>query len=166
MIQPLRQRHRVITTALAFVLPVLFVAGLVVRRQFPSAGQLQKIRQTDPLLENISVGHQELGKGSGIAMYLGSNHSNKEFLELVPSRDPAEPDLLVYWSESEPSSERLPEAAVLLGAMAGSQPKSFPLPEQASANKGRIILYSLAHQKVITTADLSTIGVSGKGAAR
>ena len=58
------------------------------------------------------------------------------------------PDLLVYWlAGSVRVTGKLPDQAVLLGAFQPSV--ALPLPQNAAATGGSLVLYSLADQEVV-----------------
>ncbi|MCI0389900.1 MAG: hypothetical protein MOB07_14215 [Acidobacteria bacterium] len=169
MITSLRNRHRMVVTALAFLVPIVFVSGLMIRRPIPVSDRLPII-QTDPASGQASVLFEDetLWKGLAITTRVvvkGSDGSNL-FLELQATRHLAEPDALVYWSESQPISERLPENAILLGKLNDMQVERWSLPERASAVTGYLTLYSLAHRKIVATAELSIPVSRTKGGSR
>jgi hypothetical protein len=65
--------------------------------------------------------------------------------------------MLVYWHlQPAIQTDRLPDDAYLLGALAGTQKRRFILPEPAMTQDGSLILYSLAHHKIIAATLLPT----------
>jgi hypothetical protein len=153
-----RNRHRIIVTALAFFVPIVFVSGLIIRKPIPPSDRLPII-QKDLATEQASVFYEDknLWKGQGITARVVAIERDRSnlFLELQGTRNLAEPDVLVYWSESQPLPERLAENAILLGKLSGAQVERLPLPERASAVRGYLTIYSLAHGKIVATAELS-----------
>jgi hypothetical protein len=76
-------------------------------------------------------------------------------LELEVRLEPAgaAPDALLYWSERASDGTALPEHALLLGRLAGDGRPRVALP--AGADKGGwLVVYSLAHQRVVIEAEL------------
>jgi hypothetical protein len=73
---------------------------------------------------------------------------------LTPAADLARPDVLVYWAAGTEPAGRLPEDAVLLGALAGAHERAFALPGSAGTRAGRLLLYSLAHAELVAEAPL------------
>lgn len=166
MIASLRNRHRIIVTALAFFVPIVFVSGLMIRKPIPPSDRLP-ITHTDLATEQASVLYEDknLWKGQAITtrvVVIERDRSNL-FLELQGTRNLAEPDVLVYWSESQPLPDRLPENALLLGKLSGVQVERLSLPERASAIRGYLTIYSLAHRKIVAAAELSIPGSPAKG---
>ncbi len=169
MITSLRYRHRMIITALAFLVPLLFVCGLIIRRPIPVSDHLPII-QTDPASGQASVLFEDETLWEGLpvttrVVAMERNRSNM-FLELQATRSLAEPDALVYWSESQPGPERLPGNAILLGKLSNMQVERWSLPERASAVTGYLTLYSLAHRKIVSTAELSVPVSRTKGVSK
>jgi hypothetical protein len=72
------------------------------------------------------------------------------YVVLLPVEALAEPDLLLYWAASVPGEDALPADAQLLGAF--NPGKAFALP--SGGNAGSLVLYSLAHHRVLDTAAL------------
>lgn len=169
MITSLRNRHRVIVTALAFFVPIVFISGLMIRNPIPPSDRLPTIH-TDLGTEQASVLYEDknLWKGQAITARVVAIEHNRStlFLELQGTRNLAEPDLLVYWSESQPLPERLAENAILLGKLNGVQVERLPLPERASDIRGYLTIYSLAHRKIVATAELSVPGSRTKGGSQ
>jgi hypothetical protein len=67
-------------------------------------------------------------------------------VQLVPQKEIAEPEVLVYWSSVEPKSSALPDGARLLGKL---EPAIFyTLPEE-SHDGGILVIYSAARNVVL-----------------
>jgi hypothetical protein len=131
MITSLRNRHRIVVTALAVIAPAVFVSGLMARKPFPASERspiiLQIIR---PIIR------------PGVDSKTTSAHL-------------AEPDTLVYWSEARPSAESIPDNAKLLGKLQDVQVEML-----SSADRpGYLIFYSLAHRKIVAIDQLTQGGV-------
>lgn len=153
MIAPLRRRHRWMITGLACVVPMVVFAALsqrpgvdlqrpaTVPASAPEPGQQQVLESLfdDPSLEG------RLWQEAGAAV-----------LQVTASAAPTRPDPLVYWSPSAPAVT-LPADAVLLGPLPSRGPRLYELPPGADGGSF-LILYSLAHQEVVSQTPLPTLG--------
>lgn len=156
VIQGLRDKHRLTFTALAVVLPVVFLSGLFVRKPFPTSAPLPLLRPgraEEAQVLTLDDDHLWAGLSINTRLLSAEGDPTRVVVELKASRDLGLPDALVYWSEVQPAADRLPERAVLLGALNGTRPARFTLP-QAAVTQRHLILYSLARQQVIATATL------------
>ena len=162
MIAPLRRRHRWTTAVLAVAVPVLYVVALAARPDEPVVVSLPPEWSPAPagkveadlglLIEDPPVVVRARGDGSSDVKSWG--------LELEPIEPIARPKMLVYWSASPPTAGRLPEAATLLGGLAGRHARTFELPVAARGHAGTLVLYSLGHQEIVASAPLPAIGVA------
>ena len=153
MIQPLRTVHRFAFVALAFVLPVLIVAGLASRHpqvvpgsppvQLPASAQL--IRDSGTLWPKHSMRTE---------FYSDSSRPGEIEVVLIPTEDWNEPDLLLYWSTDPPSGDSLPAGARLVGPFITGRP--FALLPSLSGS-GYLVLFSLPHQTVFDTAKVERV---------
>ena len=64
------------------------------------------------------------------------------------------PDVLVYWQRAS-TRDHLDADATLLGPLAPQRASHFVLPEPT--NRGHVVFYSLAHQKVVSTCPLAQL---------
>ncbi len=161
MIQPLRRRRRWMMAAITIVLPVVFIAGLAVRKPIPATEDTPSAL-TVP--QAISFSHLLFEKTDLwpdlkiiTRVYADQQPAERLAVELHPQDYLKIPDLLVYW-HPQPAiqTDKLPDDAYLLGALAGTKTLRFILPEPAMTQDGSLILYSLAHQKIIATTMLPT----------
>ena len=153
MIQPLRTVHRFAFVALAFVLPVVIVAGLAARRprlasgsppvQLPASAQL--VRESGALWPKHSMRTE---------FYSDSSRPGEIEVVLIPTEDWNEPDLLLYWSMDPPSGDSLPDGARLVGPFITGKP--FALPPSLSGS-GYFVVFSLAHQTIFDTAKVEKL---------
>lgn len=146
MIRRLRTQHRLIMTALAVVLPLLFIAGLKVRRTFPNAAKLPEQEVTSDRSERF-LPWEEVGLL--VRFQKDERGKSQALLDVIPSRDFDEPDLLVFWDEQDGNDGKIHERAVLLGSLKGRQLRRMKVPFTVPPESGHIVLYSLAHAKVI-----------------
>ncbi|MGH7595223.1 MAG: hypothetical protein ACREOI_02675 [bacterium] len=161
MIQPLRRRHRWMMAAITVILPVVFVAGLAVRKPIPATENIPAA-STSP--SSMAFTHLLFEKTDlwpelkiTTRVYADQQPAERLAVELHPQDYLKIPDLLVYW-HPQPSiqTDKLPDGAYLLGALAGTQKLRCILPEPAMTQDGSLILYSLAHQKIIAATMLPT----------
>ena len=169
MIAAFRNRHRIIITALALLVPIVFISGLAIRKSVSLSGRLPEIHaDLASGQESILCEDKNLWKGLAIitrVVAIDRNRSNL-FLELQGTHNLTEPDVLVYWSESQPLQEHPAENAILLGKLSGMQVERLPLPERASAIRGYLTIYSLAHRKLVATTELPIPVSRAKGGSQ
>ncbi len=124
------------------LLPSLLALGLSARESMPQsqAGPWDDLRGTQSELSESEPLHWAIAIGAG-----------GESLELQPSRDLQEPDVLVYWSPGPPR-DSISEDAILLGVLAGPEARRFALPEVARGlTQASILVYSLARAEVVAS---------------
>lgn len=160
MIRPLRTRHRVMVTALAVALPLLFVAGLLARTPPAEMEVLPEVLRPFSEAYPALLGEEpDLWGDVAIVTRLHADAvpASRLAVELRPEADLKTPDVLVYWhAGTVAAAGAIPDDAYLLGALAGVHARRFALPDTALRVDGRLILYSLGHQQTIATARLST----------
>jgi len=169
MILSLRRRHRMMMFSLALILPIAFVAGLVIRQPIPATQDLP-VSSTPLSSEDwqLCFEKEDHWPGLPITMRLYANRQSGTQLamELQPRTNLKTPDILVYCHlTSSSSTGQLPERAQLLGTLAGTEKRLFILPAAASEQETSIILYSLAHQKIIAETQLPAAASLTKGIA-
>ena len=160
MIMPLRKRHRFMITLLAIVLPIAFITGLT-GRQAPAVMEIPPVdlQASAAVFSQIVYEKNDLWPGHTITTRLCADGMppTRLTVELQPREDFKIPDLLVYWHEGEMvEGDRIPAGAFLLGNLAGRQARQMILPEGALQYDGRLVLFSLAHQKIFASAALPT----------
>jgi len=171
MIQPLRRRHRRMMAAITIVLPVIFVAGLAVRKPIPATENVPSALMTPSAISftHLLFEKSDLWTDLNIItrVYGDQQPAERLAVELHPRDYLKIPDMLVYWHR-HPSiqTDKLPDDAYLLGALAGTQKLRFILPEPAMTQDGSLILYSLVHQKIITATMLPTSKFIGERIAQ
>ena len=153
MIQPLRTVHRFAVVALAFVLPVVIVAGLAARRprlasesrpvQVPTSAQL--VGTSGTLWPKHAMRTE---------FYSDSSRPGEIEVVLIPTEEWNEPDLLLYWSADPPSGDALPASAWLVGSFIAGKP--FVLRPNGDRS-GFLVLFSLPHQTIFDTAKMERL---------
>jgi hypothetical protein len=98
------------------------------------------VRKSDTLWQKQSIQTE---------FYRNSNRPGEVLVALRPSPELTEPDLLLYWSVTEPTGDSLPTTSQLLGSFAAA--KTFALPLNAGRG-GYLVLFSLPHQSLFATA--------------
>ena len=154
MIHELRRRHRLWTSALALLLPLGLILGLLSRT--PPAIQEDVPQAVLPALADegrLVWEREDLWSKAEITTRLRSSASGAA-VELAPRVDLRLPDVLVYWSLAD-SDGSLPDDAHLIGRLDGTRPGRFALPPAAGAGRGRLYLYSLGHQELVDSASLA-----------
>jgi len=162
VIRPLRRRHLRMIGALAIATPIGFAAGLWARLDRAPARPLPGAVAAGSLaLGRTFLDEEGLWGGTAIRTRIGESSAPGEaaavVLELTPAADLRAPDLLVYWSASEAAGTGLPDDALLLGPLAATGPARFVLPAAARGG-GRLIVYSLAHGRLVAAAGLPPSG--------
>jgi hypothetical protein len=145
-----------VTTALLAVVPLLYLAAVAARPEAPVMAELPAPLAGDAPAGRLLLEADDLFDRVPITVRLrAGDDGDGRILELTPRAPLAEPEALAYYS-GEPSGAGLPPAAVLLGAMDGTRPRTFPLPA-AAAGGGWIVIYALGHQEVVATAELPAV---------
>ena len=154
MIAGLRRRHRIWIGLLALVVPAGFLLGVLGREEprvldaLPATllgldgGTARTIWEHEDLFGTVPV----------TVSLLSTPGTTGRLLELSPRSDPRRPDVLVYWAPASAPADQLAEGAYLLGRLAGTRAQHFALPPEASAESGRLYLYSLGHQELLDSA--------------
>jgi len=150
MILPLRRWHRCQVLALAILLPIAFVFGVLARKPVPTPAGLppeltpgllaagKPVWDRDQIFPKVPV---------SIRLWGQSDHSGSFTVSFSAPADFIKPDLMVYWIAGNPRPEDiLPTNAILLGAFG---PAALPLPDQAAVSDGRLVLYSLADAEIV-----------------
>lgn len=136
MIRPLRDWHRRIVFALAGVLPLTFVAGLLARKA-PAARNSSVVWTAGSAIRWKSAAPIRLGTADVRAR----RSEDGKWLEFLGGGELLEPDVLVYSSASALAGNTLPPDARLLG--------SFAARRMRTDAAGHVVIYSLAHQNII-----------------
>jgi len=142
VIRRLRRAQGIAAVGGLVLLPTLLALGLNARVTVPRdfAAPWASLRGWDANLDPDAPLRWAISIGSG-----------GRSLDLQPSRDLQEPDLLVYWSPGHPFEE-IPEEAVLLGVLAGSEPRRFVLPKASGGvDDASVLVYSLVRAEVIAS---------------
>lgn len=152
MIQPLRTVHRRAFVALAFVLPLVIVAGITSRHPpMPSTAAAV-------LPSSVSLVRKSNNLWSKHAMptlfYSDSSRQGNIDVAVSPPEELNEPDLLLYWSVDPPSGNSLPASARLVGHFIKGQRFVLPVSVERS---GYLVLFSLPHQTVFDTAKVEKL---------
>lgn len=144
---------------LAVVVPLLFVAGLLVREPAPEPNASvpgSAVQSPEDYPVEIR-GATAFAEEPGI-MYriVATEASENQYAVELSSLDPLRlPALLVYWMPDPASqAEGPPDESVLLGSWAVTGRGVFDLPDSDHASSGALMLYSLSQQRVLATTPL------------
>lgn len=151
MIRSLRSLHRIALPVLGLASAGVFVGAVMARRSQPVVSKLPETFYK-PNLKTREVFGNVVVIGTIKIMLARFKEEGKDFLVIGPHSDPGRADVLVYWSATEPDKQTFPANATLLGSLAGTTTRTFPLPPAASGTSGFVTLYSLATREVIGTA--------------
>lgn len=154
MIRPLRNRHRRMIPFLAIMTPLLFTLAILARKPIPVDKQItspQKMTGQSVFTQSYA----QDGVKIDAAVYLNT----EAIFELQAKSYLQYPDILAYWQNSATGGDnKLPNNAYLLGSFGGLKQHHYTLPLSAlSPETGAILLYSLAHQKLIAKIDVPAL---------
>ena len=154
MIRKLRARHRAMIVLLTPLLPVILLVALVGRSRVPPTGLPRELMgQADPSLVPVGAEWTLLQSPRIQVRFLAQQGDSTPSAVVLDSvQQPAPPDLLLYWAESAGDSTTLPADALLLGPLEAGKQLTLP-----AANRGFLILYSLAHRERVGFAELSLV---------
>lgn len=158
MIRPLRRRHRFMLTALAVIIPTLYVAALAARRPAARMDALPIRLNAHPGAVESRREQLPLQTATNIQLVLLTT-AGQRWIELRVGEPLSHPDVLVYWSAlGATTSETIPEEAVLLGVLSDLRDSSFEIPHD---DRGELLLYSLPHEQIIARASLPEADLGG-----
>ena len=154
MIRSLRQRHSRVAVVMGLLLPLAFAAGIAARRPVPEVSELPFARESTP--HNYSEVEWDRAhlfpRTPALVSLLRDANATRFAVEVSIPEGFAKPDVLVYWySGPQPGPRDIPADSVLLGACDAC----LPLP--ASAQAGRLLLYSLADHEILDTSQSFTL---------
>jgi hypothetical protein len=141
--------------ALAVLIPAGYACGLLARRppaeveRLPGALLPLSAEAVVPGLERDDL-WPDLAIRTRTGRIAGGQ---RRIVELEPRDDPRLPDLLVYWAGDLPGGPgELPPSSILLGTLPGSRSTRLELPPEAADGDGRLLLYSLAHRRIVAAS--------------
>jgi hypothetical protein len=153
MIEPLRTVHRRAFVALALVLLATLLAGLGARRSRPQLGSDDsKVPASARLLRKADTSWQRHTIQTDF--YSDARDAHDFYVVLHPAQKLNEPDLLLYWTPSQPEGNTLPPESRLLGSFASGKNFSLYL---GGERAGHLLLYSGAHQAVVDVAKVEKL---------
>jgi hypothetical protein len=134
--------------ALAALLPLAVAGALAARPTLPSAGGAPRPAAS------MAAHRQARVHGDGLtldALVPATTASAPRELELALRATAPYPELLVYWSDGRPAGEdALPDGSRLLGTIAADAgPRRYPLPPDAGGASPAVLVYDLAHGRVV-----------------
>lgn len=157
MIHPLRILHRRTLMVLGVVLPMAFGLGIAARRPVPQMSALPfELLDATPQHAATVWERRDLFTNAPVQVRL-LREADRFAIACAASNDFVKPDLLVYWSENPPTTDKLPNDAILLGAFTAS---ALPLPADTANRDGLLVLFSLADQEIIAVSRRIQFNVS------
>lgn len=136
--------------ALGLFVPIVFAAGIAVRKPPPEMDALPK--EILPVAASSAPEvwcRADLFPKSSVQVRLlrGQSGAATFALAFSAARDFVKPDLLVYWVAADSKiTDTLPDGAILLGTFTSPQ---LPLPPTTTQSDGRLLLFSLANNQVV-----------------
>ena len=149
MTRKLRNKHRLIVTSLAFLLPISVGTALAVRQPFAITRTL-----SPPLAAGVAEhgpivwSRGDLWSGKKIFTSLRRDAMNHVSIDLM-YRDLPFADLLLYWVPGQAEKlEGLPATARFLGTIFRGVP--LQIPADLRGEVGRLVIYGLADHEIVT----------------
>jgi hypothetical protein len=148
MILPLRKQHRRTFVVLGLFLPVTLAVGIALRQPAVAVGQLPAgLAPSPPPRELVWTRSGLFAKAPVAVSLLREKNSGHWAVQFSAAAGFLKPDLMVYWvAGNPPVAGPLPENAILLGEFSSS---ALPLPLEAAATNGVLVLYSLADNELV-----------------
>lgn len=158
MIIDRRKTHFFSFITLAFLLPIIFLIGVIFNPQYPILSNSEtQIFSTSRIFINNNQASQKLINSTKIVdgklkFNLKTWQENDSiYLEIQPLVDIKIPEPLIYWQEGDNKPNEITENMTLLGSLSGKSKQIFKLPSIVLNQKGQLILYSQGYQEIIAT---------------
>lgn len=158
MIRSARSRHRFIFLFIAPLVLLLLVYSLINRGQTAERLSVENMN-IDEFNGELQWSRGDLWESvaAEVRLYQAHADSGRHVLRIQTTKPISAPDVLVYLSEvHETPIDMLPRDALLLGPVRDSRPEVLSIPFGFSGKRGRLILYSLAWQKVLDRSKPAT----------
>jgi hypothetical protein len=156
MILRLRQRHRRMVITLGVLMPLVFAAGMALRKPVPEVDSLPYGLAAAQRFTSQLWQRGDLFAKAPVKVRLLSESTNSFALGFTAAKDFVKPDLLVYWVAGNTGGmDALPDNAVLLG---GFDSVALPLPADAATTDGVLVLYSLADNEIVDVSKPARFG--------
>ncbi|NEP48610.1 MAG: hypothetical protein F6K65_07145 [Moorea sp. SIO3C2] len=155
MILARRKTHFYSFVVLAVVLPVCFLAGILLRPSYEPVDvatnnlftQAGFVTQTQP---RKAIGSSKLDDGTfRFHVETFVNYQGKLVMELKSLSLLQVPDPLLYWDPRQEAPTEISDRSILLGNLAGLSRKQFLLPASVRGKAGHLLIYSQGQQKLI-----------------
>ena len=168
----LRVRHRWTITLLALAVPLVLVAGITARPPLPLMENLPALdrgdgdgfetRFAEAVIVDVVIGAATIRA----SLYVSDDQPSRYAVQVAPANDRAVAagDVLLYWARETSNSvgTSVPPNAYFLGALAGLEVRRFDLPAAAMSDKGRLLFFSLAEQRLLAESDVLSIRVDSQ----
>lgn len=160
MIHERRQVHFYASVALACILPLGFLASLVLRPNYgavdsaavqlfeqfgygspPTSREENIFQSMDWTVDGVTLRGESLKPTAG---------SSAVRLALTPQREIQQPDVLVYWQAGEQAAtETLSDDAIFLGSLVGKSRREFEVTSAIQGKPGNLLIYSQGKDKIL-----------------
>ena len=167
MIHERRQTHFWSFVALACILPLGFLASLLLRPSYgPAASSSTSLFDNAGFTPSVTPDEIEVLKQvdwadavvpiKGEAIKVTEAGAPQVLLAVTPSRAIQQPDVLVYWQEGkQASTDALAENALFLGSLVGTSRRAFTVPTAMQGKAGNLLIYSQGKDSVLSALPLS-----------
>lgn len=162
MILARRKTHFYSFVVLAVVLPVCFLAGILLRPSYEPVDvatnnlftQAGFVTQTQPQARK-AIGSTKVKDGTfRFHVETFVNYQGKLVMELKSLSLLQVPDPLLYWEATKEAPTEISDRSILLGNLAGLSRKQFLLPASVRGKAGHLLIYSQGQQKLIAALPL------------
>ncbi len=164
MIHERRQAHFYASVALACILPLGFLASLLLR---PNYGPVESTAvelfdqsgfAAPPTSREEKIFQSMDWKVAGVTLRgeaLKPSGESSAVLAITPQREIRQPDVLVYWQAGDQAStEALADDALFLGSLVGKSRREFELTSAIQGKAGNLLIYSQGKDKVLAALSL------------
>lgn len=167
MILSRRETHFYTALALAGILPIVFLAGLIWRPSIPTvADDLAPDggQAIDELFTAANFAPEDAAKSLAsetlevngnliLAETVGGSGGDVALL-LNPTAPLAFSNVLVYWTPGDTAPETVDDTAILLGQLSGASRRQFTVPPAAQGQSGHLLFYSRGQDVAIAAVPL------------
>ena len=167
MILSRRETHFYAAIALACVLPLVFLAGLIWRPSIPTVVDDLAPEGGQAIDELFTAANfVSVDPGDVLASETLAVTGNSLLAETVKGADnglslilqPAEPfsfsNVLVYWTPGDNAPEAVNDSAVLLGQLSGASRRQFAIPTSIQGQPGHLLFYSRGQETAIASVPI------------
>ena len=149
----LRRRHIFIFLSIAVLLPIVFIAGILLKPNIPSrAGFSPAVtKRLDSFVNSLYQNKLVTPKNIFRIQILADKRINAVII-LEPQKAYRQPDILVYLDHNFHTSETFIVSLskkLLIGELNGKSKVAFFVPKSVLRSNSHVVFYSLAYKKVV-----------------